>query len=58
MDAIKEELQKQMAVRFDTEFNEVSALIDKAYEQGLSDGKRFTQNKIINMIQGDSDAKL
>ena len=54
MDALKEELQKQMAIRFDTEFNEVSALIEKAYQQGVREGVAKAKTEIINMIQGDN----
>jgi len=55
MDALKEELQKQMAIRFDTEFNEVSALIEKAYQQGLSEGKQQAKKAIIDMIQWEEN---
>jgi hypothetical protein len=49
---IMDELQASMAQRFDKEFNEMSALLDKAYALGLEDGALKAKAEIINLING------
>jgi hypothetical protein len=52
MEKIKDDLQASMAQRFDKEFNEMSALLDKAYALGLEDGALKAKAEIINLING------
>jgi hypothetical protein len=52
MEQIKNDLQASMAQRFDKEFNDMSALLDKAYTLGLEDGALKAKAEIINMING------
>ena len=54
MEAIKEELQKKMAIRYDAEFTQITDFIERAYAQGLEDGRASAKTEIINLIQGDN----
>jgi hypothetical protein len=58
VDNFKDVLQKLMAERYDTEFTQTMDLIQKAYNKGYDEGKDTTKMQIINMLQGESDAKL
>lgn len=55
---IMDDVQAKMAERFDKEFNEIRFYVDSAYEHGLADGKEQAKAEIINLIKGESDAKL
>jgi hypothetical protein len=55
MEKIKDDLQASMAQKFDKEFNDMSALLDKAYALGLEDGALKAKAKIINLINGGDD---
>ena len=55
IDSLMEDLQKDMAIRYDKEFNEIRFYIDSAYEHGLADGKTQAKVEIINLIQGDQN---
>lgn len=52
-----EEVQKGMATRYDTEYNEIKYFVCEAYSQGveagLKQGKDLAKQEIINMINGD-----
>jgi hypothetical protein len=52
MEKIKDDLQASMAQKFDKEFNDMSALLDKAYALGLEDGALKAKAEIINLISG------
>jgi hypothetical protein len=51
-----EEVQKGMATRYDTEYNEIKYFVCEAYSQGveagLKQGKDLAKQEIINMING------
>lgn len=51
MEAIKEDLQKKMAIRYDAEFTQMLDFIEQAYVQGLTDGKKQAKQEIIDMIK-------
>ena len=51
MEAIKEDLQKKMAIRYDAEFTQMLDFIEQAYEHGLADGKKQAKQEIIDMIK-------
>ena len=51
---VMEEVQKDMATRYDAEFNKIRYYVDSAYELGLSDGKAQAKAEIINLIQGEN----
>ena len=53
MEKIKAELQQKMAIRFEAEFTQVSDFIERAYAQGIEDGRSSAKAEIINLIQGD-----
>ena len=53
MDKFREELQQKMAIRFEAEFTQVSDFIERAYAQGIEDGRSSAKAEIINLIQGD-----
>jgi len=54
-----EEVQKGMATRYDTEYNEIKYFVCEAYSQGveagLKQGKDLAKQEIINLIQGGGD---
>ena len=52
IDTLMADLQKDMAIRYDKEFNEIRFYIDSAYEHGLADGKEQAKAEIINLING------
>lgn len=52
MDKFREELQQKMAVRYDTELEEVMDLIERSYQEGIIDGKASAKAEIINLING------
>ena len=54
LDKIMEEVQKDMAVRYDAEFNKIRYYVDSAYSLGLSQGRASAKTEIINLIQGDN----
>jgi len=49
---ILEEVQKGMATRYDTEYNEIKYFVGEAYAQGIRDGRTQAKQEIINMING------
>ena len=51
MEAIKEDLQKKMAIRYDAEFTQMLDFIEQAYEHGLAEGKKQAKQEIIDMIK-------
>ena len=51
---IMDEIQAQMAQKFDKEYNEIRFYIDSAYEHGLADGQAIAKTNIINLIQRGS----
>jgi hypothetical protein len=52
MDKFREELQKKMAIRYDTELEEIMDLIERSYQEGVVDGKANAKAEIINLISG------
>ena len=48
-----EEVQKGMATRYDTEYNEIKYFVGEAYAQGIRDGRASARTEIINLIQGE-----
>ena len=50
LDKIMEEVQKDMAVRYDAEFNKIRFYVDTAYSHGLSDGRTQAKQEIIDLI--------
>jgi hypothetical protein len=51
---ILEEVQKGMATRYDTEYNEIKYFVGEAYAQGIRDGRTQAKQEIINLIQGEN----
>ncbi len=51
MDKFREELQKKMAIRYDTELEEIMDLIERSYQEGIVDGKKQAKQEIIDMIK-------
>ena len=52
IDNVMEEVQKDMATRYDAEFNKIRYYVDTAYELGLSHGRASAKTEIINLING------
>lgn len=50
-DKFREELQQKMAIRYDTELEEIMDLIERSYQEGIIDGKKQTKQEIIDMIK-------
>lgn len=53
MEKIKQELEKHMAMRYEAEFSQVSALLEEAYAQGLLEGKTQAKQDMIKLLQGE-----
>ena len=49
---VMDEVQKDMATRYDAEFNKIRYYVDTAYELGLEDGALKAKAEIINLING------
>lgn len=49
-----DEVQKDMATRYDAEFNKIKFYVDTAYELGLNDGRRITKTEMLRFLQGDN----
>ena len=54
INSVMDEVQRDMAERYDVEFNKIRYYVDTAYELGLSHGKASAKAEIINLIQGDN----
>jgi hypothetical protein len=50
----KEELQKQMAERFDKEFSDMTIILSQIYSEALLEGRRIAKQEMIDMLQGDN----
>ena len=50
---LNNEAQATLATRFDKEYATMVNFIEKAYVQGLNDGRASAKAEIINLIQGD-----
>ena len=51
---VMDEVQKDMATRYDAEFNKIKFYVDTAYELGLNDGRRITKTEMLRFLQGDN----
>jgi hypothetical protein len=46
-------LQDEMTAIYDHQFAQIEALIHKAYNMGLTEGRVMARTEIINLISGD-----
>ena len=51
----KEELQKQMAERFDKEFSDMTIIMSSIYSEALLEGRRIAKQEIIDMISTEKN---
>jgi hypothetical protein len=52
---LSENLQSEMTAIYDHQFAQIDALIVKAYNMGLTEGRVMARTEIINMISGDQE---
>lgn len=57
IDNVMDEVQKDMATRYDAEFNKIRFYVDAGYgvgyNEGLKQGRELAKQDMIKMLQGD-----